>query len=88
MPRAAVPPPRARAARGRPSTSAATAVTAALENAARHHAPIEIGERGLKMRIMFRKRPGCPEVHDEQRRAGRDRRQRHPPGDGRRSVIA
>ena len=50
----------ARAVRRRPSRSAATAVPAALLNAARHHAPIDIGERGLKIRIMLRKRSGRP----------------------------
>jgi hypothetical protein len=55
-----VAPPAARASRDRPIRSAPTAAPAAPENALRHHAPIDIGERGLKIRSMFRKRAGRP----------------------------
>ena len=56
----AAPAPSARAARGRPSRSAATAPPIRFEKALRHHAPIDIAERGLKIRSMCRKRSGRP----------------------------
>jgi hypothetical protein len=40
--------------------SAPTAAPAAPENALRHHAPIDIGERTLTTRSMCRKRSGLP----------------------------
>jgi len=45
--------PSARASRRRPSRSAPTAAAARLPNAVSAHAPIDIGERGLKMRSML-----------------------------------
>ena len=53
MPVTAVPAVSARAARGRRSTSAPIAPARRPPNALRHHDPMDIGERGLKMRSML-----------------------------------
>ena len=60
MPSSASNPPSARAGFSRPVRSAATAVPATVEKPIRHHAPIDIGERGLKIRSMLKKRSGRP----------------------------
>ena len=51
-----------------PSRSAATAPEAVVEKATRHHEPIDIGERGLKIRSMFEEARRAAEVGDQQRR--------------------
>ena len=56
----AVTAPSVRAALGWRARSAATARALEPLNATRHHAPMFIGERGLKILIMFRKRAGRP----------------------------
>ena len=72
------PPTRARRAPPAEQVEPDRGASAARENAARHHAPIDIGERGLKIRSMLRNRAGPPEVHDQQDGRGHDRRQRRP----------
>jgi hypothetical protein len=52
------------------------------------HEPIDIGERGLKIRSMLRKRAGPAEVGDQQRRRRHEHRQRDAPGDPRGLLVA
>ena len=57
-------------------------------NPTRHQAPIDMGERGLKIRSMLRKRSGRPEVEDQQRRARQHGGQRDRARHARRPVVA
>ena len=72
----------------RPSRSAPTAPAARLPNTVSAHAPIDIGERVLKIRSMFRKRTGRPRSSIEQRRRRGQRAERDQPGDAGGAVVA